>query len=67
CSHHHYLRTHQGFSLHGGPGRWRWEPPAHPKPSSRRRTRSRSKRPTKTTKPTKTTETTNPDLFTSRE
>ena len=61
CSHHHYLRTHQGFSLHGGPGRWRWEPPAHPKANSRTRSRSRPKRPTKPTKPT------GPDLFTSRE
>jgi len=70
CSHHHYLRTHKGFSLHGGPGRWRWEPPAHPKATSRRRNRSRPKRPTKATKTTKTTRTTgpgDPDLFTSRE
>ncbi|HUY65843.1 MAG TPA: hypothetical protein VMV06_03415, partial [Acidimicrobiales bacterium] len=61
---------HKGFSLHGGPGRWRWEPPAHPKATSRRRNRSRPKRPTKATKMTKTTRTTgpgDPDLFTSRE
>ena len=31
CGHHHYLRTHQGFELHGGPGRWRWRPPKTPK------------------------------------
>jgi hypothetical protein len=31
CHHHHYLRTHRGFQLSGGPGRWRWESPATPK------------------------------------
>jgi hypothetical protein len=31
CGHHHYLRTHKGFRLSGGPGRWRWDPPASPK------------------------------------
>ncbi len=46
CSHHHYLRTHRGFSLHGGPGRWRWEPPDHPLGSSRGRSRPRPRRPT---------------------
>ncbi|MHB1712612.1 MAG: hypothetical protein ACYCV7_14650, partial [Acidimicrobiales bacterium] len=28
CAHHHYLRTHKGFELTGGPGRWRWVTPA---------------------------------------
>lgn len=28
CSHHHYLRTHKGFQLGGGPGKWQWDPPA---------------------------------------
>ncbi len=28
CHHHHYLRTHKGFRLSGGPGQWRWSPPA---------------------------------------
>ncbi|MGP0109079.1 MAG: HNH endonuclease signature motif containing protein [Acidimicrobiales bacterium] len=28
CSHHHHLRTHKGFRLDGGPGDWRWRPPA---------------------------------------
>jgi hypothetical protein len=28
CRHHHYLRTHKGFELSGGPGSWRWSPPA---------------------------------------
>ncbi len=27
CSHHHYLRTHKGFQLGGGPGRWTWSGP----------------------------------------
>ncbi|MGH9205628.1 MAG: HNH endonuclease signature motif containing protein, partial [Acidimicrobiales bacterium] len=74
CGHHHYLRTHQGFSLHGGPGRWRWEPPAHPVAPSRRRNRSRPERPAKSkTKPTTKSKTTkptgpgDPDLFTTRE
>ncbi len=82
CSHHHYLRTHQGFSLHGGPGRWRWEPPDHPLGPSRGRSRPRPRRPTKTTgssgssktkattRPTRPTQTTgpgDPDLFASRE
>ncbi len=30
CGHHHYLRTHKGFQLGGGPGRWRWDPPESP-------------------------------------
>jgi hypothetical protein len=33
CAHHHYLRTHKGFQLQGGPGRWRWYPPKTPKTS----------------------------------
>jgi hypothetical protein len=36
CHHHHYLRTHRGFQLSGGPGRWQWEPPATPKPRRRK-------------------------------
>jgi hypothetical protein len=36
CSHHHDLRTHRGFRLGGGPGRWTWEAPATPKPRPRR-------------------------------
>jgi hypothetical protein len=30
CHHHHQLRTHRGFQLLGGPGRWRWTAPEHP-------------------------------------
>jgi hypothetical protein len=26
CHQHHYLRTHQGFRLEGGPGAWEWRP-----------------------------------------
>ena len=31
CKHHHYLRTHQGWVLSGGPGNWHFEPPDQPK------------------------------------
>ena len=27
CHRHHYLRTHRGWVLGGGPGRWTWEAP----------------------------------------
>lgn len=27
CGWHHYLKTHQGFRLSGGPGDWRWSAP----------------------------------------
>jgi hypothetical protein len=27
CRHHHSLRHHQGFTLSGRPGSWRWDPP----------------------------------------
>ena len=30
CRHHHQLRTHRGFRLLGGPGKWRWLPPEAP-------------------------------------
>jgi hypothetical protein len=36
CSHHHDLRTHRGFRLGGGPGRWTWEAPTAPKGRGRR-------------------------------
>ncbi len=36
CPHHHYLRTHQGFRLSGGPGRWAWEAPPSPKTRAKR-------------------------------
>ena len=31
CKHHHYLRTHQGWILTGGPGNWHFDPPEQPK------------------------------------
>ena len=30
CHRHHQLRTHQGFQLLGGPGKWQWVPPETP-------------------------------------
>ncbi|MCA1846003.1 MAG: HNH endonuclease [Actinobacteria bacterium] len=27
CRWHHYLKTHRGYRLEGGPGAWRWVPP----------------------------------------
>ena len=48
CGHHHYLRTHRGFQLLGGHGRWRWERPESEKnpntPKSRTRTQRGSRR-----------------------
>jgi hypothetical protein len=33
CHHHHLLKTHRGYRLEGGPGRWSWVPPrASPAP-----------------------------------
>jgi hypothetical protein len=31
CKHHHYLRTHQGWTLTGGPGNWHFDPPEQAK------------------------------------
>ena len=42
CSYHHYLRTHKGFQLLGGPDRWRFVPPKTPKtPKPKARTRTK--------------------------
>jgi hypothetical protein len=30
CKHHHYLKTHCGYTLTGGPGQWKWNPPPEP-------------------------------------
>jgi len=30
CVYHHYLKTHRGYRLSGGPGDWRWDPPERP-------------------------------------
>lgn len=49
CHHHHYLRTHQGFTLTGGPGRWQWEPPEARRAPKRARPRTRRARAPGTT------------------
>ncbi len=28
CGWHHYQKTHLGYRLSGGPGRWKWEKPS---------------------------------------
>jgi hypothetical protein len=33
CSWHHYLKTHQGWRLSGGPGSWEWRGPEHASPT----------------------------------
>ena len=32
CGHHHRLRHHEGFTLSGAPGRFRWDPPGPGRP-----------------------------------
>jgi hypothetical protein len=32
CHWHHYLKTHKGFRIEGGPGHWQWLPPERPPP-----------------------------------
>ncbi len=65
CHHHHYQRTHQGFQLHGGPGRWRFEPPATPtRPKGATRgTKARRRPPTPKTGPPTTNDPADPPLF----
>ena len=63
CHHHHQLKTHQGYRLAGGPGRWEWIPPEHPvtpKQSGRRRKKT-PKTPPPPPSPTR------PTLFNDRE
>jgi hypothetical protein len=36
CAHHHDLKTHRGFTLSGGPGHWRFDPPETPRPKTRK-------------------------------
>jgi hypothetical protein len=75
CGHHHYLRTHQGFELLGGPGRWRWKPPTTPRPPSgprgtrRRRTPGRTPPPPTAgpPPPTEAPDSPDPPLFTVEE
>jgi hypothetical protein len=62
CHHHHQMKTHQGYRLAGGPGRWEWitpDRPVTPKRPARRRTKSQ-KAPPRSPQ-------TNPTLFTDRE
>jgi Domain of unknown function (DUF222)/HNH endonuclease len=45
CSWHHYLKTHHGYRLSGGPGLWRWRDPEHaPRAAAAGATRSRARR-----------------------
>jgi hypothetical protein len=30
CHLHHSMKTHRGFTLGGGPGKWQWDPPPAP-------------------------------------
>jgi hypothetical protein len=62
CHHHHQLRTHRGFQLTGGPGRWRWTAPEHPVVPARPRPKKR--RPRAPAPPPKGT---GPPRFTDRE
>jgi hypothetical protein len=62
CAHHHYQRTHQRFRLHGGPGRWGWEPPDRPPPPTRRK-KTRAPRSTPKARPPGPTEPADPPLF----
>jgi hypothetical protein len=45
CSHHHGLKTTKGWQLTGGPGHWRFDPPATPKRPKRQRRKPPRKRP----------------------
>jgi hypothetical protein len=70
CKHHHYLRTHQGFQLTGGPGQWHWEPPSTPKPTANRKRptkRGRSTPPSTATTDPGRTPSFDPPLFTIEE
>jgi hypothetical protein len=70
CRHHHYLRTHQGFQLSGGPGTWHWEPPSTPKPGSNRKRPAKRGRSTPTSTPADQPDRTgpfDPPLFTIEE
>ena len=45
CGHHHYQRTHKGFRLAGGPGRWRWAPPSKASGEAPRANRTKNQPP----------------------
>jgi hypothetical protein len=70
CRYHHYLRTHQGFVLAGGPGHWTFEPPEHPKArrTPGRRTPGRTSRAGPTKGPgVSSSGSTDPPMFTVEE
>ncbi len=48
CGHHHYLRTHRGFQLLGGPGHWRWRTPKPDRPPAATSTQPTEASPTLT-------------------
>jgi hypothetical protein len=77
CKHHHYLRTHKGWVLSGGPGHWSFDPPDRPpdRPLPGRRPRSGQKASPPETSPsprkprssgTTASDTNDPSLFTPR-
>ena len=45
CTFHHRLKTHRGWTLEGGPGKWRFTAPATPKVPKRPKKRTPRKRP----------------------
>jgi hypothetical protein len=65
CRHHHRLKTHQGFTLIGGPGHWEFLAPDTPKqPKSKPK---RTRRPTTANGTTGPPTDPGPRLFTDRE
>jgi len=62
CHHHHQLKTHQGYRLAGGPGRWEWITPDQPV-TPKRPARRRKKGPKAPPRPPETS----PTLFTDRQ
>jgi hypothetical protein len=45
CTHHHRLKTHQGWRLTGGPGRWEFVAPTSPRVPKRPKKKQPRKRP----------------------
>jgi Domain of unknown function (DUF222) len=62
CHHHHQMKTHQGYRLAGGPGRWEWITPERPV-TPKRPARRRKKNPKAPPRPPQTS----PTLFNDRE
>jgi len=67
CHYHHYLRTHQGFVLAGGPGTWSFEPPEHPKARRTPKRRPGAAAPGPKGKAPPASGSTDPPLFTVQE